>query len=310
MTSDWLYPVSSASNYVFQLKNRRTTDTGPASFEEMILAGGFDDNWGAYMNWKNMVKDDRIWIYYGTADGDLGVAGLAYVKQVSNPKEPRGSASIKLRWDHDITMKLIENPFPAANVRKHIHRPMAAVWRIKPPLAGQLAKHTMSPSQSGPLTPWKGKYATGVRSTITYTRPKEVTVKRRHDAMLNPLKIRLSSNGWIEVGVDVQSKRVDLAMKKGLTTIIVEAKTVSGATVGEVRSAFAQLMEYGWRVERRGKSKSARATLWALFEKEPKLDEIEFLEDHDILVSWISKKNKRVIHSKKTAKHPIVKQLG
>ena len=311
MTSDWLYPLSSTSGYVFSLpRGRETPDTGPASFQQMINNFGYDDEWYVSKNWKNIAEGDRVWAYYGTSDGDLGVVGLAYVNIVSTPEKPRGKAMVELEWDMKITDGLLKVPFPALSVRKYIPRAQGGVWRIEPRFASQLDKHIKSTHQNRGLTPWKGRYATGVSSTISYTRTGKVTVERRHDAMLHPLKIRLNANGWVEVGVDVQSKRVDLAMRKGATTIIVEAKTVSGATVGEVRSAFAQLMEYGWRVERRGKSKGMRATLWALFEKEPKLEEIEFLEDHNLLVSWISKKNKRVIHSKKTAKNPIVKQLG
>lgn len=302
MTSDWLYPLSSASSHYFDLKIGRTRDTGPASFEQMVNEGALDDEWGVYHNWKNVVKGDRFWVYYGTINGDLGVVGLAYVKSVSPPKKSRGAAVVKLRWHRKKTHELLKTPFPALSVRKHIPRAQGAVWRIEPRLGRQLDQHIKTPHQNRGLTSWKGRYATGVSSTISYNPPREVTVERRHDELLRPLKIRLQSEGWIEVGIDVQSKRVDLAMKKGATTLIVEAKTVSGATANEVRSAFAQLMEYGWRVERKGKPKVPKPLLWAVFEKEPKQDEIEFLEYHMIMVSWVSKKSHRIIHSNKTAR--------
>jgi len=276
----------------------------------MINEGALDDKWGALKNWKNLSKGDRIWVYYGTSDGDLGVVGLAFVKSVLPPKKPKGSAIISLRWDIKKTRKLLKFPFPALSVRKNMSQQKASVWRIEARLAEQLEKHVKSSQQSNGWGSRKEKYATGVTSTITYSRPKKITVERRHDALLRPLKIRLKSEGWTEVDVDVQSKRVDLAMKKGSTITIVEAKTVSGATAGEVRSAFAQLMEYGWRVEQKGKPKIRKPLLWAIFEKEPKMDETEFLEDHLILVSWVSKKSKRMIHGEKTAKHLVVRALG
>ena len=309
MPNDWLYPLSSLSSYKFKLKIGRTQNTGPASFQQMIKDGGVDDVWGAHKNWKNIQRDDRIFIYYGTADGDLGIVGLAYVEKVVPPSESGSGAAIRLRWDRADTQKMLKHPLPALEVRKHIPRPQGALWRIPTPLSRQIDMHLKQPT-AAVQKPWKGKYATGVSSTISYVPPAVVTVSRRHDAILLPLKIRLESEGWVEAAVDVQSKRVDLAMKKGNATIIVEAKTVSGTTAIEVRSAFAQLVEYGWRTERRARSPRSKPLLWALFETQPKSEEIEFLEDQSILVSWVSKTNKRVIHSGKTGRNAVVRNLG
>lgn len=63
MPSDWLYPLSSKSNYWFETAQGRTVDTGPASFEEMILNGSVDDEWGAAKCWRQMVPGDRMWVY-------------------------------------------------------------------------------------------------------------------------------------------------------------------------------------------------------------------------------------------------------
>jgi hypothetical protein len=47
-----------------------------------------------------------------------------------------------------------------------------------------------------------------------------------------------------------------------------------------------------------------------VFERQPKADEIAFLEHHSILVSWTSHGKKRLIHSAATALNPEVQALG
>lgn len=310
MASDWLYPLSSTSGYWFKRSSgKRTADTGPSSFEQMILEGAVDDDWGAYRNWKKLRKNDRVWVYYGQADGDIGVVGLGHVASVEKPLKPKDRAIVKIVWDTSKTKQLLKHPFPARFVRKYIPRPLAAMWEIGPALARRLADHTGS-SAHLPSVDARTSYANGKTSTITYQRPKVVTVHRRHDALLRPLLIRLQASGWKESKVDVQTKRVDLAMRLGRQTLIVEAKTVNSDTSQEVRSAFAQLEEYAWRLQRGSRNQKRRVMLWALFEKQPTSDEIQFLEDHAILVSWATPRAGRIVHSVQTAKHPTIRRLG
>jgi hypothetical protein len=311
---DWLYPLSSTSDYCFELRNGKTLDTGPASFEEMIIGGRADDQWGAYRNWKKAQKDDRVWVYYGHRDGDIGVVGLGRIESVEEPSKPRGRATVNITWDAKTTKKLLRHPFPAKRVRQYIPKPQTALWEIASSLARQLNRHArIRPSKrvtaSEPNT--KASYANGKQSTISYKRPtKRITIHRRHDALLRPLKARLQSIGGRESKVKVQSKRVDLAVKLGRTTLIVEAKTISSDTSPEVRAAFAQLFEYRWRIQRGERSARSDVQLWALFEKRPTDDEIGFLEDQSILVSWAAASQRRICHGPHTAVSPIVKRLG
>jgi hypothetical protein len=120
----------------------------------------------------------------------------------------------------------------------------------------------------------------------------------------------LQSIGGRESKVNVQSKRVDLAMKLGRTTLIVEAKTVRADTAPEVRAALAQLLEYRWRMQRHKSSSKSDVVLWALFERPPSEDEIGFLEDQSILVSWAASSQQRICHGPQTVSKPIVKRLG
>jgi len=311
MTADFLYPLSSASGYRFKLDDDSLTlDTGPAAFQQMILEGGADCEWGAYKNWRVIQPGDRIWIYYGTSDGDLGVVGLARALSVQAPKKPKSRAVITMRWDLKRTRELSKRPFPAEKVRKSIPRAQAAVWTIGEALSKALLNHLQLKGEAKVPSRVPPRYAAGVSSTISYTRPKTVTVRRRHDAILRPLKIRLDVEGWTESRVNVQPKQVDLAMSKGHWMLIVEAKTVNHATSTEVRAAFAQLTEYAWRIRSQSHKASHKLLLWSLFEKQPEEDEIRFLEDHGILVSWVSSGRRRIYHSPKTARHSVVCALG
>lgn len=311
MTADFLYPLSSGSGYRFKLiDGSLTVDTGPAAFQQMIIEGGSDCDWGAYKNWRVIKPGDRIWIYYGTSDGDLGVVGLARAVSVQPPKRPKDRAIITMRWDLKRTQELSRRPFPAKKVRKSIPRAQSAVWSIGEALSGALLDHLQLKGKAAQLSSATIRYAAGVSSTISYTRPRTVTVRRRHDAVLRPLKTRLEAEGWTESRVNIQPKQVDLAMSKGHQTLIVEAKTVNQVTSTEVRAAFAQLTEYAWRIRQRHEKKAQKLLLWSLFEKQPEEDEIRFLEDHGILVSWVSRGRRRIYHSAKTARHRVVYSLG
>lgn len=286
-------------------------DTGPASLEQMFIDGVTDDNWTARKNWKNIKKGDRIWIYYGKADGDLGVVALAYAENVEKPNRPNGTAIIKLAFDLTKSKKLLKAPFSADTVRQSIPRPQGALWKIEKVLANKLLRHLdfkfKRPKKSENK---KNGYVLGVSSTISYTYPRRnVTVRRRHDEIIRPLKTRLESEGWQAVQVDVKPMRVDLAMERKNNTIIVEAKTISFSSSEAVRAAFAQLKEYGWRIDR-SKPNATNLILWALFEKEPKSGEIEFLEDQEIYVSWISAGKKRLMHSDRTSRNELISSLG
>lgn len=299
MTADWLYPLSSKAGYYFKYDGGLTDNTSPSSFEEMVQLGATDDEWGAYKNWRKMQPGDRMWAYYGTADGDLGVVGLAAVIGVTPPAEPGGRATVKLKWDRPATMRLLANPLPAPEVRAYIPHPQGAAWAIPTPLAKRLLHHSQTAPER-PKPPANGKYGTAVASNVSYTPPKKVTVRRRHDALLRPFEHRLISTGWANDPFDIGAKRADLAMRRKKELIVVEAKTIGKSTNEAVRAAFAQLAEYTWTYQQQ--HQKAPATLkWALFEKEPTEQEVRFLEDHDIIVTWASKSKRRFFHGPKSA---------
>ena len=311
MTRDWLYPLSSKSKYLFEFPDgSKTPDTGPASLQQIILKGRGNEEWGAYRNWRNVKRNDRIWVYYGKNDGDIGIVALAYAVSSRKPDDGTKRAAVEMRWDRQLTQKLLKSPFAALRVRRHIPRPQTSLWEVPPALKRELQAHILFRDERPARPQKKVKYGGNQISTITYTPPTSISVTRRHDAVLLPLQTRLLSEGWHEVAVDVATKRVDLAVRKGRQTLIVEAKTIPKLTAREVRAAFAQLSEYSWRFSKTLKATAPRPMLWAVFEKQPKADEIAFLEHHSILVSWTSHGKKRLIHSAATAMNREVQSLG
>lgn len=175
--NDWLYPLSSTSGFYFEMPDRsRTDNTSPANFEASVLRADPNDRWTIAHNYRQVQAGDRVWIYYGRSDGDLGVVGLATVRRIDPPTD--GRADVHLRWDRPRTRRLIKNPVNAAEVRAFIWaRAAVANLSVHPALVRRLrrradaADETSRPSQRATV------------STITYTPPRQITVHRRHDAL-------------------------------------------------------------------------------------------------------------------------------
>lgn len=288
--ADWVYPLSSRSGFWFELPDGSSTqDTSPANFEASVLRATSDDYWTISTNYRRVRPGDRVWVYYGHADGDLGVVGLARVRRTSPPAD--GRADLHLRWDKARTRRLILNPVPAPFVRQFIW-PRAAVAGIHahPKLVARLQRHAdLAPA--GPTTK-----APATASTITYTPPRRITVHRRHDALIGPVRTRLETCGWRIDPFVVRPRRVDLAMAKGKRVLLIEFKTIGRSTFQAVRDAFAQLHEYRWRYRSLQPADGRDIDMWAVLERRPEDDDVRFLEDLGLLVSWASPAGRRLDH--------------
>jgi hypothetical protein len=140
--SDWLYPLSSGSGRWFvDSTGHRYNDTSFASFRTMMSKPSKDDWWYLATNYRNVQIGDRIWCYYGAADGDLGVVGVALVRDLVHD-EHAGTHDIHLDWKVTATRRLMKAPVPATDVRRFIARPRAAVQAldVHPQLVRQLLK--------------------------------------------------------------------------------------------------------------------------------------------------------------------------
>jgi len=125
--SDWLYPLSSVSGRWFEdATGFKYPDTSFDSFSKMMKKPGKDDWWYLATNFRNVAIGDFIWCYYGGADGDLGVVGVAKVEDIEHD-EDKGTHDILLNWQVSATRKLMASPVAANIVRKYINRPRSAV---------------------------------------------------------------------------------------------------------------------------------------------------------------------------------------
>jgi hypothetical protein len=300
----WLYPLSSTSDFWFVLPDgTETQDTSPANFEKSVLREGSDDCWTVASNYRRIGPGDRVWVYYGRADGDLGVVGLATVRDVTDPED--GRADIELRWDKAATRRLLIDPVPASEVRRYL-RPRAAVANMAPHTA--LVNELLERAGRGKGRAPRKAAPKARSSTITYSPPASVTVRRRHDALIDPVRTRLETSGWSVDPFDVNPRRVDLAMRKGRHLLLMEFKTFNASPRAAVREAFAQLHEYRWRYERAHPSLRRTIHPWSIFERRPDDDDVAFLEAFDVLVSWADRSRRRMTHGDRTL--PKLRSVG
>ena len=92
----------------------------------MMKSPATDDQWYLSTNFRRVEEGDRIWCYYGRADGDAGIVGLATVLSVIH-NEVKGTHDVNLKWDLRATRRLLANSVPAPVVRGYIQRPRSAV---------------------------------------------------------------------------------------------------------------------------------------------------------------------------------------
>jgi hypothetical protein len=125
--NNWLYPLSSVSGRWFEdATGFKYPDTSFDSFSKMMKKPSKDNWWYLATNFRNVAIGDFIWCYYGVADGDLGVVGVAKIEDIVHD-EDEGTHDILLDWQVSATRNLMLSPTPAATVRKFISRPRSAV---------------------------------------------------------------------------------------------------------------------------------------------------------------------------------------
>jgi hypothetical protein len=125
--NDWLYPLSGTSGRWFRDSNgKETDDTSFDVFKDMMRSPSTADWWYLSTNFRKVKIDDRIWCYYGQADGDAGIVGLATIQEIRHD-DKEGTHYIHLKWDRRATRRLLANPVPATVVRGYILRPRRAV---------------------------------------------------------------------------------------------------------------------------------------------------------------------------------------
>ncbi len=126
MKRNWLYPLVRHSGFYFQdgAKNR-LPDTEFESFKQMMRQPSDVEWFRLATNFRQVKVGDRVWMYYGRADGDRGVVGVGVIIGVE-PYE-NGTHAIQFKWKRVATKHLMKNPVWAGTVRHYLPFPRAAV---------------------------------------------------------------------------------------------------------------------------------------------------------------------------------------
>jgi hypothetical protein len=131
MTKNWLYPLSRSSGRWFvDDDGNELPDTCFGCFLHLMSSKRTDSKWYVTRHANDMHKDDQVWAYYGQSDGDRGVVGVARVLRVEEFDD--GTPAIVMKWQKQLTSRLIDWPFPAAEVRLYVPYPRNAVMALDP----------------------------------------------------------------------------------------------------------------------------------------------------------------------------------
>lgn len=151
--NSWLYPISKRAKAVFRLK-KEAVPVSLATYEMLLRDGRLvqDKWWGFSTNFRNVKRDDEIFIYPG--DEDAGIVGYAKILEVDRVEQ-----KLRLKFDLGKCLRLLsERLIPAPTVRRWIHYPRAAVQALSPfaadlqkRLPWVLEKRKTSGSSLGPV---------------------------------------------------------------------------------------------------------------------------------------------------------------
>lgn len=276
----WLYPISARSGRYFKDDRGRRKEVSYESFREFVYTGKIrDERWYVYFNFDRIQEGDDLLIYTGDEDRGIVAHGIIIAKD-SKPK----SVIFRLHKEH--TKQLLADPVPAPLVRQYIPFPRGSV---------------MSCQVLQKLLPWQKGYQAKSKTILSKLKLKPITRtfakfkggrQRRllqHDAILTPVKAYLKANGFMVGGRSFGQLHVDIAALRKATLVIVEAKIINkGKGRREAREGLGQLFEYSWLFRRKNPKDVTKYYLWLAFSAAPDPAIIEFLDWHNVLVSWVS----------------------
>ncbi len=130
MAGPWLYPISAAAKKYFNLnKSGQPVLVTVDSYRELVENGQLveDRYWYISQNWANVEIGEELFIY--TGDRILGIIGYATVADV---KQRSDGWCILPDFDFDRCQALLDNPVPAAVVRKWGVFPRRSVTNLEP----------------------------------------------------------------------------------------------------------------------------------------------------------------------------------
>lgn len=119
----WLYPVSTRGTHRFRDATGRSRVVTFEAIREAIADGGFPGRaeWPCVQNATNAREGDELFLYSGAVG--IFAAGRVVGAQETARRTPGGARIWMLTWRPDLSRsrRLLANPVPAPDVRRHVH---------------------------------------------------------------------------------------------------------------------------------------------------------------------------------------------
>jgi hypothetical protein len=142
--STWIYPISKNAERNFELVEGSEDKVSVENYKNLVESGKFPQYqcWYITRHYNDIQPGDKIYIYAGVADQDLGFIGYATVEKTDHSKE---GWQLCLNFDLDKCRMLLKQPISGPTVRQWVRYPRNAVWPF--PFEVEIA----------PLLPWSKK---------------------------------------------------------------------------------------------------------------------------------------------------------
>jgi hypothetical protein len=280
--SDWLVPIS--RHLRFALTSGRTAGGTYAALQDAALNGRLAkvvcEVRGPLVD---VQSGDTIWLF--TPELDVGVFAVGKARRPTKTK----NATVTIALDKAPTRILAADPLPAPTIRRWVPelRQGAVVLDVRPRALNVLhgwerdrAERDVELLEPLDITPWRqATRGTGDAQPAT-------------NDVLGPIARLLRSQDFA-VGVHPRAGSADpwLVARRVRDVVIIGVERIrSGRGAVEAYAAVGPLREYRWRLEREPRGElRLRASIWSAFTGRPHDDVVSFLEDDEVLVSWLQR---------------------
>jgi len=226
---------------------------------------------------------DTLWLY--TPELDAGVFAVGRARKPTKTKNP----TVTVTLDKTRTRLLSGDPLSAPTIRRWVPelRHGAVVLDVRPRALQLLESWVRERGdrdaemlESIDVVPWR----TAIRATGS-------AHPARND-VIGPIARLLRSQDFA-VGLIDRGLRVDpwLIARRVRDLVVIDIeRTRTGRGREEALATVGMLREYRWRIEREVVGDlRLRASLWMAFTGRPHDEVVSFLEDEEILVSWLQR---------------------
>jgi hypothetical protein len=278
--SEWLVPVS--RHLRFAQASGHTVQTSFSALQAAALDGRLGkvvcDVRGPMVE---VAAGDQLW--FSTDELDVGVFAVGRARRPTKAKRPTLTVSI----DRARTRLLAADPLPVGTIRRWVPelrqgavgldlRPRALAvldgWQAE---RGERDTELLTPLG---VTPWRAASRAAGGSALAT------------DEVLGPIS-RLLRSQEFAVGVLDSGDRPApwLVARRVRDVVVIDVERIkSGRGRDQALAAIGPLRELRWKLEREPKGElRVRTRLWIAFAGKPSEEVTTFLEDEDVLVSWL-----------------------